>query len=131
MIRRLEVAIKTWSTKKLEVLLYDASMVKKVEKYVQRGSLLVQFSTSLNSSIFQLYQNWSILQLFGQDFDQIYSYSYTLWALSVDIFNFRVSRPSKFSSMGSPVCIMFWSLKYTFTCQRWHFQAYHRYLFST
>ena len=32
-------------------------------------------------------------------------------------------RPSKFDSMGSPLCIKFYSVKYTFTCQRKHFQA--------
>ena len=42
-------------------------------------------------------------------------FSSNLWALSVGIFHFRISRRSKFSSMGSiqfPLCIIFWSLKY-------------------
>ena len=46
-----------------------------------------------------------------------------LRALSVDIFHFCISRPLKFSSVESPSCIMFWSVKYIFTCKRWHFQA--------
>ena len=44
--------------------------------------------------------------------------------LSDSIFHFCISRPSKFSSMGSPLWNMFWSVKYTFTYQRSHFQAY-------
>ena len=44
--------------------------------------------------------------------------------LSDSIFHFCISRPSKFSSMGSPLWNMFWSVKYTFTYQRRHFQAY-------
>ena len=32
---------------------------------------------------------------------------------SVGIFHFCNLRPSKFSFMGSPSCIMFWSVKYT------------------
>ena len=51
-------------------------------------------------------------------------FSSTFRALSVGIFHFSNLRPSKFSFMGSPFCIMFWSVKYTFTCQRWNFQAY-------
>ena len=50
-------------------------------------------------------------------------FSCTLWALSVGIFHFHILRPSKFSSMGSPFCIMFCSVKYTFTFERWHIQA--------
>ena len=34
-----------------------------------------------------------------------------LWAPSVLIFHFCISRSSKFNFMGSPLCIMFWSLK--------------------
>ena len=41
-------------------------------------------------------------------------------ALSVGIFHFCISRPSKFSFVESPSCIMFWSIKYIFTCKRWH-----------
>ena len=36
---------------------------------------------------------------------------------------FCISRPSKFSSMGSPSRIMFWSIKYMLACQGWHFQT--------
>ena len=49
--------------------------------------------------------------------------SCTLWALSVDVFNFWISRTSKFNSMGFRIYIRFWSVKYTFLCQRLHFQA--------
>ena len=39
----------------------------------------------------------------------------------------------KFNTIWSvPLCIMFWSVKYAFTCKRWHFlSCQHRYLFST
>ena len=50
-------------------------------------------------------------------------FSSALWALSVAIFHFCISRPSKFSFAESLSCIMFWSVKYIFTCKRWHFQA--------
>ena len=39
-------------------------------------------------------------------------FSSVLWALPVDIFHFCISRTTKFRS---PLCIMFWSVKYTFT----------------
>ena len=48
----------------------------------------------------------------------------TLWALTVGIFHFRILTPVKFNSLGSLLSIMFWSVKCTFTCQRWHFQDY-------
>ena len=35
-------------------------------------------------------------------------FSYTLWPLSVGIFHFRISTPSKFSSMRSPIYIMWY-----------------------
>ena len=47
--------------------------------------------------------------------------SSTLWALYPLIC--FTSRPSKFNTTGSPLCIKFCSVKYTFTCQRRHFQA--------
>ena len=34
-----------------------------------------------------------------------------------------ISRFPRFSSMGSPLCIKFWSVKYTFTCQRRYFKS--------
>ena len=34
-----------------------------------------------------------------------------------------ISRPSKSNSMESPLCIMFWPVKYTLKFQRRHFQA--------
>ena len=34
------------------------------------------------------------------------------------LFHFCISRPSKFSFVESPSCIMFWSVKYIFTCKR-------------
>ena len=38
----------------------------------------------------------------------------TLWALSVGIFHFCISKPSKFIPWGpSCLCIMFWSVKFT------------------
>ena len=43
-------------------------------------------------------------------------FSSTLWALSVGTFHFCIARPSKCSSLRSPLCILFWSVKYTFTC---------------
>ena len=47
------------------------------------------------------------------------------------LFHFFISRPSKFSFVESPSYIMFWSVKYIFTCKRWHFQTcWHRYPFS-
>ena len=49
-------------------------------------------------------------------------FSSTIWALSVDIFHFSISRPSKLNSMGYSFCI-FWSVKCILTWQRWHFQA--------
>ena len=47
----------------------------------------------------------------------------TFWALCVGIFHFCISRPSKFTSMGFHPWIMFLFVKYTFTCQIWHFQV--------
>ena len=54
-----------------------------------------------------------------------------IYSLFVGIFQFWISRPSKFSSWGFPtffensvppsLCIIFWSVKYTCTCLRWHF----------
>ena len=41
-------------------------------------------------------------------------FSSTLWAISVGTFHFCMSRPSKFSSMGPPICFMFCSVKSTF-----------------
>ena len=43
-------------------------------------------------------------------------FSSTFWARSVAIFHFCNSRTSNFSSTGSPFCLMFCSVKYTFTC---------------
>ena len=43
----------------------------------------------------------------------------TFWAISISTFHFCISRPSKFSFLGSLHCIMFRSVKYTFTCQWW------------
>ena len=40
------------------------------------------------------------------------------------LFHFCISRPSKFSFVESSSCIMFWSVKYIFTCKRWDFQAF-------
>ena len=58
-------------------------------------------------------------------------FSSTFWALLFGIFHFCISIPSNFSSMGPPLH-MFWSVKYTFTRQRWHFHAcQHRWPFST
>ena len=37
----------------------------------------------------------------------------TIWILSVGTFHFCILRPSKFSSMRSPLCSMFWSVKST------------------
>ena len=55
-------------------------------------------------------------------------FSSILWVLSVSILYLWISGTLKFNSN----CIMFWSVKYTFTCQRWHFQAcYNRFTFST
>ena len=34
------------------------------------------------------------------------------------LFHFCISRPSKFSFVESPSCIMFWSVKYIFTCKK-------------
>ena len=50
-------------------------------------------------------------------------FSSTLWPLSVGIFHFCIWRPSKFSCMEFSFCIMFWSVKHTFTCQKWHFPS--------
>ena len=50
-------------------------------------------------------------------------FSSALRDLSVGIFHFSISRPSKFSYVESPSCIMFWSVKYIFTCKRWHIQV--------
>ena len=47
-------------------------------------------------------------------------FSYTLQALSVGIFDFCISRPSKFSF---PLHFVLLCLKYKFTCQGLHFQA--------
>ena len=83
------------------------------------------FLRELNK-IFQLRVNilsklWLILCCHQQ---KIQNTSHFWWALSVGIFHFCISRTSKPSSMGSlPRCIMFWSVKYTFTRQRSHCQA--------
>ena len=45
-------------------------------------------------------------------------FSGNLWALPIGIFRFCISRPSKFSNMGSPFYITFRSVIYTFTRQR-------------
>ena len=50
-------------------------------------------------------------------------FSSSLEAPSVVIFHSCISKPSKFSSMRSPNCIMFWSVKYTLAIQRWRCQA--------
>ena len=42
----------------------------------------------------------------------------TPFFLSVGIFHFCISRSSEFSFVESPSCIMFWSVKYIFTCKR-------------
>ena len=53
-----------------------------------------------------------------------------LFHVSVGTFHFCISGPSKFNFTGSPLCIMFWSVKHTFT---YYFLAccWHIYLFST
>ena len=38
---------------------------------------------------------------------------YTIWTLFVDTIHFCILRPSKFSSVRSPICFMFWSVKST------------------
>ena len=50
-------------------------------------------------------------------------FSSALRGLFVGIFHFCIWRSSKFSSVQYPLCILFWSVKYIFTCKRWHFQA--------
>ena len=50
-------------------------------------------------------------------------FSSALRALCIGRFHSCISRPSKFSFVESPSCIMFWSVKYIFKCKRWHFQA--------
>ena len=50
-------------------------------------------------------------------------FSSALQGLSVGIFDFCISRPSKFCYVQCPSCIMFWSVKYIFTCNRWYFHA--------
>ena len=42
-------------------------------------------------------------------------FSSTIWTTSVGTFHLCISRPSKFSSMRSPVCFMFWSVKSSLT----------------
>ena len=45
-------------------------------------------------------------------------FSSALRGLSVAIFHFCISRPSKFSFVESSSCVMFSSVKYIFTCKR-------------
>ena len=40
-------------------------------------------------------------------------FSSALWTLSVGTFHFCILRPSKFSSMNSGLCFIFWSIKFT------------------
>ena len=40
-------------------------------------------------------------------------FSSALWTLSVGTFYFCILRPSKFSSMNSGLCFIFWSIKFT------------------
>ena len=57
-------------------------------------------------------------------------FSFTLWYLPASIFHFSISRPSKFNFMGPSFCIIFWSAKCTFTCQKSYFQScWHKYPF--
>ena len=50
-------------------------------------------------------------------------FSCILWALSVGIFHFCIGRTQNSALWDFPIYIMFWSVKCTFTCQSWHFQA--------
>ena len=58
-------------------------------------------------------------------------FSSTLWFLSVIVFHFCVSRPSKFNFCRVSLCIMFWSVKYQLTCQKWHLLLITHGLFMT
>ena len=55
--------------------------------------------------------------LLDMDICASWALSPALWALSVGIFPFCISITSNFNSMKFCLCIMFWSIKYTFTCQ--------------
>ena len=52
-------------------------------------------------------------------------FSTNYWALFVVIFNFCISRYSKFSSIDARLCTMFCFVKYTYTWQRLHFYAFY------
>ena len=52
----------------------------------------------------------------------------TLWALSLNIFHFYISRHSKFNSMRSLLCILFWFVKYIFTSQKDTFKPVNKYI---
>ena len=55
---------------------------------------------------------------------QINSFFSSFWVLLGVIFHFSASRPPKFISLGFRLCIMFWSVKYTFTCQNDTFKPF-------
>ena len=46
-------------------------------------------------------------------FIYLFIFSFSPWTLTVGIFHFCISRPSKFSLFGFLLCIIFWSVKYT------------------
>ena len=56
----------------------------------------------------------------------IYSLKFFCWHISIldfKIFKIQFHFPP-FSKFSSPFCVIFWSVKYTFTCQRWHILSF-------
>ena len=105
--------------------------LQEFNKIFQKDLNILPKLTLMFAVISRKYKKWAIFNILMTitlrenmlTWQMILFFSSTLWALSVSIFHFCIWRPSKFNSMGSPLCIMFWSVKYTFTCRRWHFQA--------
>ena len=80
-----------------------------------KKSHILHFNNHNSGSKHDFYQFLNILTPF---------FSSTLWVLSVDLsISSLHSKNFKIPFRGSPICFMFWSVKYTFTCRWSHFEA--------
>ena len=116
----------------LNVLKYKNEIYEQIElkEWMRKLGLLVCFNSNHTIAIIsRKCKKWAIcvilmiltLRVNMTIRQMIQFFSSLLWALSDGVFHFCIARPSKFNSLDSQVYTMLSSIKYKFTCQRWHF----------
>ena len=110
-----------WYFLVLLVLLVLFVLLKSYREKKFKTDLITSFILLRPYFIYNVKKEYQCQQACRYYLDPIFSSN--LWALSVRIFHFCISRPSKFGSIWSPLCIMFLSLKCKFICHIWHLEA--------